>query len=361
MPETSAPLSLLAGLREPLDHAGRLEGNLPCRCCAYNLRGHAPDANCPECGSPVALSLRYFLRYSSARWVRALAGGADALCLAVLLAGVAWLGAGAAGFLPGPVLPWAFVFAWAALGVLGSLLLAVVGLWRITSPERERRAGPGRRAFARSHRRPGGWVRWPLRCAPPAMLLILSGWGAAAAAIPVTRPFAELFGLGLAALGGLLTLALLCWHLRTLLRRVPEPRLVRLASVAFAAVLATLLLLAAGVGVLAVHVAAARGLTFRGGEVRWSLGAVATTAGSPNPHDLAIASVESEVLPGAAAGSPQQPGAVTVWTTNTLFLPRLVVAAAAIPPLVAVLTTATLLILARRAIRSAVADAAAGR
>jgi hypothetical protein len=37
----------------PLDARGRLDGDLSCAGCEYNLRGMLPDGDCPECGRPV--------------------------------------------------------------------------------------------------------------------------------------------------------------------------------------------------------------------------------------------------------------------------------------------------------------------
>jgi hypothetical protein len=44
--------------------------DVPCLRCGYNLRGLAPDGACPECGTPVARSLRgNLLRYSDPAYV----------------------------------------------------------------------------------------------------------------------------------------------------------------------------------------------------------------------------------------------------------------------------------------------------
>lgn len=48
-----------------------LETDLPCVSCDYNLRGLPPDGRCPECATPVAVSLQgNWLRFANRRWLR---------------------------------------------------------------------------------------------------------------------------------------------------------------------------------------------------------------------------------------------------------------------------------------------------
>ncbi len=66
-----------AGPRVLLDAAGALATDHACLRCAYNLRGLRPDGLCPECATPVAISLRSeSLRDADADWVDRLARGA---------------------------------------------------------------------------------------------------------------------------------------------------------------------------------------------------------------------------------------------------------------------------------------------
>lgn len=42
-----------------IDDEGRIASDLPCWSCAYNLRTIAPDADCPECGMPIAMTFEH--------------------------------------------------------------------------------------------------------------------------------------------------------------------------------------------------------------------------------------------------------------------------------------------------------------
>ena len=57
--------------------AGEIVSDLPCRKCAYNLRGLPGNGRCPECGSAVGLSVQgNLLRFSDPAWTRKLRRGA---------------------------------------------------------------------------------------------------------------------------------------------------------------------------------------------------------------------------------------------------------------------------------------------
>lgn len=58
LPEASPPHAAPAAWSPPLDADGRLASEIACRGCGYVLRGLRPDDRCPECGEPVAESLR---------------------------------------------------------------------------------------------------------------------------------------------------------------------------------------------------------------------------------------------------------------------------------------------------------------
>jgi hypothetical protein len=64
-------------IRIALDEQGRVDEDADCCTCAYNLRGLAWDAACPECGTAVAESVGgHLLRYSDPEWISRLADGA---------------------------------------------------------------------------------------------------------------------------------------------------------------------------------------------------------------------------------------------------------------------------------------------
>ena len=68
-----------------LDPTGQLAQDIHCIHCGYNLRSLLPDQACPECGKPVAPSLRDDrLRSSDPQWVRRLSVG----MICVLLGGI---------------------------------------------------------------------------------------------------------------------------------------------------------------------------------------------------------------------------------------------------------------------------------
>jgi hypothetical protein len=65
-----------------------LDRDVACRRCAYNLRGLREDGRCPECGTPVGLSLRGFmLCYADPDWVDKIVRGLT-LILWMILASI---------------------------------------------------------------------------------------------------------------------------------------------------------------------------------------------------------------------------------------------------------------------------------
>lgn len=55
----------------------QVAGDLPCRRCSYNLRGLRREGDCPECGTPIALSLQGdLLRFADPSWLRRVRLGA---------------------------------------------------------------------------------------------------------------------------------------------------------------------------------------------------------------------------------------------------------------------------------------------
>jgi predicted RNA-binding Zn-ribbon protein involved in translation (DUF1610 family) len=73
-------------------HATEMSVAPPCHACGYDLRGHAADGNCPECGTPVAEARRFAAvparpawRDSDPRWRRRVLAGAWLLALLPLM------------------------------------------------------------------------------------------------------------------------------------------------------------------------------------------------------------------------------------------------------------------------------------
>jgi hypothetical protein len=61
-----------------------IDADLPCSACDYNLKGLPADANCPECGQPIARTLRFGLIHSDPAWLRRQAAAVPwlaALCI----------------------------------------------------------------------------------------------------------------------------------------------------------------------------------------------------------------------------------------------------------------------------------------
>lgn len=119
-----------------LDDGGRINQDIACVRCGYNLRSLDPNQVCPECGTPVGRSLQGdFLRFRDPDWVESLASGmnwivAGIVChiLFTLLAigiGAALSGSGP-GFMNGPLFHLISAAGW---------LVSFVGYWKVTTPE----------------------------------------------------------------------------------------------------------------------------------------------------------------------------------------------------------------------------------
>lgn len=64
---------------------GRLDEDINCRGCNYNLRGQSLTGTCPECGTPVENSLTSNnLRFANPDWLRSLYTGASFLAIGTL-------------------------------------------------------------------------------------------------------------------------------------------------------------------------------------------------------------------------------------------------------------------------------------
>lgn len=123
-----------------LDATGRLDQDLPCLRCGYNLRGLAPDGSCPECGTAIGRSAHGdMLRFCDPVWVSKLARGMNYLWWGLALAicaPVVW---------PAIVVPTSYLgiahehaMVVCAAYLLFSFMLACIGIWLLTTPDPSR-------------------------------------------------------------------------------------------------------------------------------------------------------------------------------------------------------------------------------
>ncbi len=119
--------------------------DVPCRQCAYNLRGLAANGRCPECGQPVALSINGdLLCFSDPNWVAKLRTGALIILASILGSTLSFVLALAATY----VLRRSFLVEQHILGLLIGIAL-VVGAWLLTEPDP---SGVGERDYGRPRR-----------------------------------------------------------------------------------------------------------------------------------------------------------------------------------------------------------------
>lgn len=111
-----------------LDGAGTVQTDIPCRKCGYNLRSLNAGGRCPECGSPVGLSVQgNLLRFADPNWLMGLRKGVNFILVAVLVSVIVVIcGAFARRVLPPLVTQFAS---------LGSGVLFVIGGWLVTEPD----------------------------------------------------------------------------------------------------------------------------------------------------------------------------------------------------------------------------------
>src|SRR5262245_44630413 len=127
---SSSPM--FEGRRQPfsVDASGRLDQDVTCRRCGYNLRGQSPDGVCSECGTPVGRSLMGdLLRFSDPKWVRSLASGMDWIMVGVILSVLcSCLMSAAIGAirLPHIIL---------AVGQVATGIVPLLGYWKLTVPD----------------------------------------------------------------------------------------------------------------------------------------------------------------------------------------------------------------------------------
>ena len=106
-----------------VDAAGNVISDSPCRKCGHNLRGLSINGRCPECASPVGLSIHGdLLRFSDPKWVRTLQRGVRFIILSIAIIVFGVVASILIAFVSPTLVPWlAVIFVAAAvLGLLGS-------------------------------------------------------------------------------------------------------------------------------------------------------------------------------------------------------------------------------------------------
>ncbi len=128
---------------DPDEDAGRvIDRDVACASCGYNLRGLAPDGRCPECGAPIANSLRgNTLSSCDPRWLGRLRLGADLIRVGMIVSVGLVLAVVITSGMP-PLRTWILL----AFQVIATGLM-IAGTWLLTLPEiREDSKSPGAKA-----------------------------------------------------------------------------------------------------------------------------------------------------------------------------------------------------------------------
>ena len=204
-----------------LDDQGRINEDLLCRACDYNLRGLHVSADCPECSTPIARSARPdLLRFSDPTWMTRLSKGMLIIIIGRLagIAGGALLG-GLVIVLPMVGVTPATILAASTLITAIFLMIAVAGVWLATTPEPGRPEPDGQVTVRRT-------ARWCV------VVQVVSG--------PMQMAVGGQGGFGMTAVGPAMLIAVLILglvamtgeaaglvYLRRLALRIPAPKLAR--------------------------------------------------------------------------------------------------------------------------------------
>jgi hypothetical protein len=110
------------------DEQGYLAEDIECKRCSYNLRGLRDEGRCPECGTPIGLSIRgHLLRYSDPNWVEKVGFGLAIIAWMMIIAILVGFVGGFIGAFTHPAVP--------AILNLGATLVSYYGVWLMTEPD----------------------------------------------------------------------------------------------------------------------------------------------------------------------------------------------------------------------------------
>jgi len=130
-----APAGVPLGESARVDERGMILCDVSCRRCAYNLRGLNRDGLCPECATPVAVSMRGdLLRFSDPVWVGKLARGAHYAFWGVFVGLAAACVGQTIARIGSPI---------GGIVVVVGGLLSLYGAWLLTDPDPSQNLQPG--------------------------------------------------------------------------------------------------------------------------------------------------------------------------------------------------------------------------
>ena len=234
-----------------------------CRRCGYNLRGLSPNAVCPECATPVGLSVHGdLLRFANPEWLYKLSKGINWILWGLAIAFVTGMAAGVAGAMTGNK---------ALLGIVAFLggLVGYYGAYLLTEPDP---SGLGEDQYGKRRK----FIRIALMIGLGSALVNLVGMMVretqlALTVIGATSLVAGLFG----AAGEIAKLT----YLAELARRIPDHRLISRGqslarSYGVTLILVTILGAVAAVLALSGNVPTAAGPGTKGTELIIALGCV---------------------------------------------------------------------------------------
>jgi MFS family permease len=194
------------------DPNGLVNTDAACRKCSYNVRGLSVTDRCPECGTPVGISIHGdLLRYSDPDWVEKLARGVNLILWGIVAAIVAGIA--------GTVLAFNFdLWLGQAIAFVGGLV-GLVGAWLLTEPDPGTQEPPQTVTSRRI-------VRFALLVGLAQNLLMFAGNRA-------NHPIVErAFGMAaiIAGIVGVIGLFAQIYYLEILARRIPDEALARRAN-----------------------------------------------------------------------------------------------------------------------------------